>query len=230
MKTWIVLAVALAPQYCGALSVDRSGRALTVPRGGADATTLKPTRSFLGRWLATLRQFLASFFDPAFGGSRAPTKQQQPPPAASARAAPKARRSKTVTIDDLKKMEGGAVKAVKTEAEFTKFIASPKLVVVDFFATWCGPCQNIKPKYAAMSDRFHKATFLAVDVDANKPIAQKYAVSSMPTFVFFKVRRLSLCITRVPTFEVWVRRARKSTASRGRTRAGWSSSSPSSRE
>lgn len=165
-----------------------------VLRGGADAS-LKPSRSILGRLISAFRGFVASFFDPVFGGTRAPvtpTRRREggggtPKPRAPRRSSTS--KSKTVTVNDLKRIEGGAVKAVRTEAEFTRAISSTKLVVVDFWASWCGPCQNIKPKYSAMSDRFKKATFLSVDVDAAKAIAQKYGVSSMPTFVFFRAGR-----------------------------------------
>ncbi|KAJ8605538.1 hypothetical protein CTAYLR_000096 [Chrysophaeum taylorii] len=157
---------------------------VAVVRGGSDA--LKPSRSFVGRFLAAIREFLASFFDPAFGGSKAPTKQ----PPVKKKTYPRTtapRRGRTVTVDDLKQLEGGEVKAVRTEEDFARFIRGNKLVVADFWASWCGPCQTMKPKFAALSDRLNrKATFLAVDVDAAKPIAQKYSVSSMPTFVFFK--------------------------------------------
>lgn len=164
-----------------------------VLRGGAESS-LKPTHSILGRLISAFRSFVASFFDPVFGGTRAPatpTRRQEgsgtPKPRAPRRSS--TTKGKTVTVNDLKQIEGGAVKAVRTEAEFTRAISSAKLVVVDFWASWCGPCQNIKPKYSAMSDRFKKATFLSVDVDAAKAIAQKYGVSSMPTFVFFRAGR-----------------------------------------
>lgn len=65
--------------------------------------------------------------------------------------------------------------------------AGNKLVVIDFWASWCGPCKQIAPKFVGLSKQFGKrAVFLKVDVDANKPAAQKFAVQSMPTFVFAK--------------------------------------------
>mmetsp|Transcript_33310 Transcript_33310/g.106345 ORF Transcript_33310/g.106345 Transcript_33310/m.106345 type:complete len:215 (-) Transcript_33310:105-749(-) len=164
-------------------------RALVVLRGGGEAVVEPGKRSLVRRWLDALRAFLGSFFDPSFGGVEAP------PPVAPA-AAPKAkamlskgapRRAKKVTVADLQSIEGGTVQSVGTEADFARKIASQKLTCVDFWATWCGPCQQMKPKFAAISDKHAKrAAFLAVDVDKAKPIAQKYAVSSMPTFVFFK--------------------------------------------
>lgn len=63
-----------------------------------------------------------------------------------------------------------------------------KLVVVDFSASWCGPCQMIAPlfKQLAQSADYAGVVFLKVDVDEGAAIAQKYQVMSMPTFVFFK--------------------------------------------
>ncbi|KAI1280541.1 Thioredoxin-2 [Halotydeus destructor] len=66
--------------------------------------------------------------------------------------------------------------------------AGDKLVVVDFFATWCGPCKVIAPKLQALSDGTYKGVvvFLKVDVDENEELAQEHKVSAMPTFLFFK--------------------------------------------
>ena len=83
----------------------------------------------------------------------------------------------------------GSVMAVHSKADFDKLLASAKakqLVVVDFHATWCGPCKEIAPKYAAMAGQFQQAKFLKVDVDECKDVAQQYGVKSMPTFKLFK--------------------------------------------
>lgn len=67
--------------------------------------------------------------------------------------------------------------------------AGDKLVVVDFFATWCGPCRLIAPKVQefSVSDDFKDSVvFLKVDVDDIEELATKYNVRCMPTFLFFK--------------------------------------------
>ncbi|XP_033208430.1 thioredoxin-2-like [Belonocnema kinseyi] len=64
--------------------------------------------------------------------------------------------------------------------------AGDKLVVIDFFATWCGPCKIIGPKLQELSEEFPDVVFLKVDVDENEDIATEYEISSMPTFVFIK--------------------------------------------
>lgn len=61
-----------------------------------------------------------------------------------------------------------------------------KLVVVDFTATWCGPCQMVAAPFAAMSQEFTNAVFAKVDVDQMDEIAQRVGVQAMPTFHFYK--------------------------------------------
>ncbi|KAF6775864.1 hypothetical protein AHF37_04158 [Paragonimus kellicotti] len=62
----------------------------------------------------------------------------------------------------------------------------PALVVIDFFATWCGPCSEISPVFSALSATHTDAVFLKVDVDKNDNIAAEYDVRSLPTFVFVR--------------------------------------------
>lgn len=65
--------------------------------------------------------------------------------------------------------------------------AADKLLVVDFTAVWCGPCQGIAPAYAALADEYADSALLVkVDVDQLGELAQELGVTSMPTFLFFK--------------------------------------------
>ncbi len=64
--------------------------------------------------------------------------------------------------------------------------AGEKLVVIDFYATWCGPCKLIAPKVEEMAGEMSNVVFLKVDVDENEEAAQEYNVSAMPTFIFIK--------------------------------------------
>ncbi|XP_066591169.1 thioredoxin-2-like [Prorops nasuta] len=66
--------------------------------------------------------------------------------------------------------------------------AGDKLVVIDFFATWCGPCKMIAPKLEelAKTKDMENVVFLKVDVDECEDVAAEYNIASMPTFVFIK--------------------------------------------
>eukprot|EP00071_Canis_lupus_P047851 XP_022281408.1 thioredoxin-like isoform X2 [Canis lupus familiaris] len=64
--------------------------------------------------------------------------------------------------------------------------AGDKLVVVDFSATWCGPCKMIKPFFHSLSEKYSNVVFLEVDVDDCQDVASECEVKCMPTFQFFK--------------------------------------------
>merc|ERR1712107_48945 len=64
--------------------------------------------------------------------------------------------------------------------------AGGKLVVVDFFATWCGPCKMIAPHLEEMDKTMDDVVFLKVDVDDCEDIAAEYNITAMPTFIFIK--------------------------------------------
>ena len=83
------------------------------------------------------------------------------------------------------------VKYVDTTEDFAKTLtdAGDKLVVVDFTATWCGPCQRIAPLYAQLASEFPQAEFIKVDVDENQETAQACQVSAMPTFMVFRDKK-----------------------------------------
>lgn len=75
------------------------------------------------------------------------------------------------------------------QADFEEQVkqAGDKLVVVDFFATWCGPCKVIAPKLAELAETYKdKIVVLKVDVDECEQLTERFQISSMPTFVFLK--------------------------------------------
>ncbi|GBE61556.1 cytosolic thioredoxin Trx1 [Babesia ovata] len=78
------------------------------------------------------------------------------------------------------------VKQVASVDEFQTLIASPSLVVVDFFATWCGPCMSFAPKFEAMSKDYPSASFVKVDISDVPELQTKYAITSIPAFKLFK--------------------------------------------
>ncbi|KAK9265970.1 hypothetical protein L1049_024505 [Liquidambar formosana] len=63
---------------------------------------------------------------------------------------------------------------------------SKKLLVVDFTASWCGPCRFIAPFLGELAKKLPDVTFLKVDVDELKSVATDWAVEAMPTFMFLK--------------------------------------------
>ena len=80
------------------------------------------------------------------------------------------------------------VKLMANDAEFDETIAQAgeKAVIIDFTASWCGPCQFIGPKFAAMAEEFPGIIFIKVDVDECEATAQKCGISAMATFQVFK--------------------------------------------
>lgn len=78
-----------------------------------------------------------------------------------------------------------------TEITDTNFDAvvnkSDRPVLVDFWATWCGPCRMIAPHVEALADEFDgKATVGKLDVDKSRDTAIKFGIQSIPTLLFFK--------------------------------------------
>merc|ERR1739847_119477 len=81
------------------------------------------------------------------------------------------------------------VAQLKTKAEFDQCHADAgdKLVVVDFTATWCPPCQMIAPKFAALAEELgDEVVMCKVDVDENAETAEACGISCMPTFQYYK--------------------------------------------
>ncbi|KYN96163.1 thioredoxin 1 [Plasmodium gaboni] len=78
------------------------------------------------------------------------------------------------------------VKIVTSQAEFDSIISQNELVIVDFFAEWCGPCKRIAPFYEECSKTYTKMVFIKVDVDEVSEVTEKENITSMPTFKVYK--------------------------------------------
>lgn len=65
-------------------------------------------------------------------------------------------------------------------------IKNKKIVVVDFFATWCGPCNMLSPILEKISEERDDFEIVKVDIDKNKELAYKYEIMAVPTLLFFK--------------------------------------------
>ena len=156
-------------------------------RGGADTAAISGSATSGRAWLTVLTRLLFPGNPPR---ERAPSvpPAPPPPPAAKADTTGEPGLNRGASGGRRTRRGGGAagtVTAIKSKKEFDALLAatpSKRLVVVDFFATWCGPCQQIAPKYEAMAAQFQQAKFVKVDVDICKELSQSYGVSSMPTF------------------------------------------------
>ncbi|KAI0120374.1 thioredoxin-domain-containing protein [Hypoxylon sp. NC0597] len=77
---------------------------------------------------------------------------------------------------------------IQTADEFKQAIKDHKVVLLDAFATWCGPCKAIAPILAKHSndEQFKEIYFAKIDVDDLPELAQELGITAMPTFLLFK--------------------------------------------
>ena len=76
---------------------------------------------------------------------------------------------------------------VLTENNFDReVLQSDKLVVVDFWATWCGPCMMLGPVMEALEGEMPDVKFCKVNVDDERDLAMEYGVQSIPMLLFVK--------------------------------------------
>ena len=75
---------------------------------------------------------------------------------------------------------------------FETHINGSKPVVVDFFATWCGPCKMMEPVLKQLKEKVgENATILKMDIDKNPAYANRYGIQAVPTVIVFKEGKIA---------------------------------------
>jgi thioredoxin 1 len=84
------------------------------------------------------------------------------------------------------------MKHIKSKAEFEQLINENNNVVIDFYATWCGPCKMLAPIFEQVAAEKENVTFVKVDVDEAGELANLFGITSIPTVVYIKNERMAL--------------------------------------
>ena len=93
------------------------------------------------------------------------------------------RRSKEI----MSQTEPTSKPTILDESNFDDFIQNTPIVIVDFWATWCGPCKMVAPVLEQMAGEYQGKVWVGkVDVDHNQSLAMKFGANSIPTFWAFK--------------------------------------------
>ncbi|KAL0358018.1 UNVERIFIED_CONTAM: Thioredoxin H2 [Sesamum calycinum] len=74
----------------------------------------------------------------------------------------------------------------KWKIHFEASKQTPKLIVIDFTASWCGPCQYIQPAINDFAEKYTDVEFIKLDVDELHDVAEEFGVQAMPTFILIK--------------------------------------------
>ena len=73
-----------------------------------------------------------------------------------------------------------------TTQNFQEHVEKPGILVIDWWATWCGPCRAFAPIYDKASDKFEDVVFGKIDTDAEQDLAATFEIRSIPTLMVFR--------------------------------------------
>jgi thioredoxin 1 len=91
---------------------------------------------------------------------------------------------------------------IQDEAEFNTLLESEPLFVVDCTASWCGPCRLIAPLIDQLAEEYRdRAKVFKLDLDANKPVAKRFGIRSIPAVMIFKQGELSETVVGAKPYE-----------------------------
>jgi thioredoxin 1 len=94
---------------------------------------------------------------------------------------------------------------IQDEAELDALLAAEPLMVVDCTATWCGPCKLVAPMMDMLAEEYEdRAKVFKLDMDANKPIAKRFEVKSIPAVMIFKQGELVEKVVGAKPYEEFV--------------------------
>ncbi len=77
---------------------------------------------------------------------------------------------------------------ITSKEQFDEAVKSESLIIVDFWANWCGPCRVLKPLLHKIASEHQEIQLLTVDVDldTNRDLVTQYSINSIPKVIFFK--------------------------------------------